>query len=105
MDAVNVELIMQMVCLGINGWAIFWINNNGDIYANGSITENKDDLKIPTLFEYFKEKGIFNPEVAKAFKDNILSMGGSEDPMDLYKKFRGKEPTPEALLKRGGLVK
>jgi peptidyl-dipeptidase Dcp len=56
-------------------------------------------------FELFKEKGIFNSEVAGKFKDNILSKGGSEHPMILYKKFRGREPDPKALLRRAGLLK
>jgi peptidyl-dipeptidase Dcp len=55
-------------------------------------------------FAYFQEKGIFNQEVATKFKDNVLSKGGTELPMELYKKFRGQEPKVEALLKRAGLV-
>jgi len=55
-------------------------------------------------FEAFKEKGIFNKEVATKFLDNILSKGGTEHPMELYKRFRGKEPSTDALLKRGGLL-
>ena len=54
-------------------------------------------------FAYFKEEGIFN-EIATKFKENVLSQGGTEDPMVLYKRFRGKEPNPEALLKRAGLI-
>jgi peptidyl-dipeptidase Dcp len=55
-------------------------------------------------FQAFKETGdIFNPQVAKAFRDNILSRGGTEEPMGLYKRFRGKEPGIDALLKRRGL--
>ena len=54
-------------------------------------------------FELFKEKGIFDPETAKAFKENVLEMGGSEDPMKLYIKFRGQEPNPDALLRNRGL--
>ena len=50
------------------------------------------------------EKGIFNKEVASKFKDNVLSKGGTEKPMQLYKRFRGKEPKPDALLKRAGLL-
>ena len=55
-------------------------------------------------FEAFKEKGIFNKEVAQSFRENILSKGGTEKPMVLYKRFRGREPKPEAMLKRDGLV-
>lgn len=54
-------------------------------------------------FQAFKEKGIFDQETASAFRSNILSKGGSEDPMDLYIKFRGKKPSVDALLKKRGL--
>ncbi len=54
-------------------------------------------------FEDFKEHGLFNHETAKAFRDNVLAKGDSEDPMVLYKRFRGQEPSIEPLLKRRGL--
>lgn len=54
-------------------------------------------------FSLFKEKGIFNQEVAASFRNNILSKGGTEDPMVLYKRFRGQEPTIDALLIRNGI--
>ena len=56
-------------------------------------------------FEAFKEKGIFNKEVADSFRRNILERGGTKHPMELYKAFRGKEPSIEPLLKRSGLIK
>ena len=62
------------------------------------------DASITIKFEYFKETGVFNKETASKFKINILSQGGTEEPMVLYKRFRGKEPQPEALLKRAGLL-
>ena len=55
--------------------------------------------------EYFKKQGVFNKTVAKKFKEHVLSQGGTQDPMLLYKRFRGQEPKPEALLKRAGLLK
>lgn len=55
-------------------------------------------------FELFKERGLFDYDTAKKFKDNILSKGGTEHPMALYKKFRGREPDPDALLRRDGLI-
>jgi peptidyl-dipeptidase Dcp len=55
-------------------------------------------------FEAFKETGIFNKETAKLFRENILERGGTDDPMILYKKFRGAEPSEEPLLKRRGLL-
>lgn len=54
-------------------------------------------------FEAFKEKGLFEAETARAFRENILSKGGSDDPMALYVKFRGREPKIEPMLKRRGL--
>ena len=54
-------------------------------------------------FEDFKEHGLFDHDTAKAFRDNVLSRGDSEDPMVLYKRFRGQEPSIEPLLKRRGL--
>jgi len=54
-------------------------------------------------FEAFVEKGIFDKETATSFRQNILERGFSEDPMVLYRKFRGANPNPEALLKRRGL--
>ena len=55
-------------------------------------------------FEYFKECGLFNKDVAQKFRENILSRGGTEHPMELYKRFRGREPDPDALLRRDGLI-
>lgn len=54
-------------------------------------------------FDLFKEKGLFNREVASKFRSEILEKGGSEHPMELYKRFRGREPRLKALLKRAGL--
>ncbi|MCK5222175.1 MAG: peptidase M3, partial [Candidatus Aminicenantes bacterium] len=56
-------------------------------------------------FEAFKENGLFDQKTAKAFRDNVLARGGSEEPMVLYKKFRGAEPKIDALLKKRGLKK
>ena len=56
-------------------------------------------------FEAFKENGIFDEATGRSYRKNILEMGGSEEPMTLYKRFRGAEPNPEALLRNRGLVK
>ena len=56
-------------------------------------------------FAKFKEDGIFNKNTAASFRENVLSKGNLEDPMELYKKFRGREPKVEALLERDGLKK
>lgn len=73
-------------------------------YSSGYYSYKWAEVLDADAFELFKEKGIFDHEVATKFKDHVLSQGGIEDPMVLYKRFRGKEPQPEALLKRAGLI-
>ncbi|RTZ08540.1 M3 family metallopeptidase [Flavobacterium sp. GSP6] len=73
-------------------------------YSSGYYSYKWAEVLDADAFEYFQEKGIFNKEVATKFKENILSKGGTEHPMILYKRFRGQEPKPEALLRRAGLV-
>ena len=73
-------------------------------YSAGYYSYKWSEVLDADAFEYFLEKGIFNKEVAHKFKENILSKGGTEKPMILYKRFRGKEPKPDALLKRAGLL-
>ena len=73
-------------------------------YSSGYYSYKWAEVLDADAFAYFQEKGIFNKEVATKFKENILSKGGTELPMELYKKFRGQEPKPEALLKRAGLL-
>jgi peptidyl-dipeptidase Dcp len=73
-------------------------------YSSGYYSYKWAEVLDADAFAYFQEKGIFNKEVATKFKDNVLSKGGTELPMELYKKFRGKEPKVEALLKRAGLI-
>ncbi|GEP50260.1 peptidase M3 [Flavobacterium noncentrifugens] len=73
-------------------------------YSSGYYSYKWAEVLDADAFEYFQEQGIFNAEVAQKFKDNILSKGGTEHPMVLYKRFRGKEPKPDALLKRAGLL-
>lgn len=74
-------------------------------YAAGYYSYKWAEVLEADAFELFKEKGIFNKEVANAFKENILSKGGSKHPMELYKQFRGAEPSSAALLKKSGLIK
>lgn len=73
-------------------------------YSSGYYSYKWAEVLDADAFEYFQEKGIFDKEVATKFKENVLSKGGTEHPMVLYKRFRGQEPKPEALLKRAGLV-
>lgn len=72
-------------------------------YSAGYYSYKWAEVLDADAFSVFKEKGIFNTEVAQSFRDNILSKGGTEHPMTLYKRFRGQEPTIQALLKRNGI--
>jgi Zn-dependent oligopeptidase len=73
-------------------------------YASGYYSYKWAEVLDADAFEYFKEQGIFDRDTATKFKENVLSKGGTEHPMILYKRFRGQEPKPEALLKRAGLL-
>jgi Zn-dependent oligopeptidase len=73
-------------------------------YSSGYYSYKWAEVLDADAFEFFQEKGIFNKEVADKFKENILSKGGTEHPMILYKRFRGHEPSSDALLKRAGLI-
>ena len=72
-------------------------------YSAGYYSYKWAEVLDADAFSLFQEKGIFNPEVAASFRENILSKGGTKHPMTLYKQFRGKEPTIDALLKRNGI--
>jgi len=72
-------------------------------YAAGYYSYKWAEVLDADAFELFLEKGIFDSKTATSFVNNILSKGGTEHPMILYKKFRGKEPDPSALLRRAGL--
>ena len=74
-------------------------------YSSGYYSYKWAEVLDADAFEFFQEKGVFNKQTATLFKQHILSAGGSEAPMTLYKRFRGKEPSPKALLKRNGLIK
>ncbi len=76
-----------------------------DGYASGYYTYLWAEVLDADGFELFKEKGIFDPATAKAFKENVLEKGGSVDPMELYVNFRGHEPSVDALLRNRGLKK
>jgi len=74
-------------------------------YSSGYYSYKWAEVLDADAFDYFKQNGIFNKEIATKFKNTVLSKGGTEHPMSLYKQFRGQEPTVEALLKRAGLMK
>ena len=74
-------------------------------YAAGYYSYKWAEVLDADAFELFIEKGVFDSKTATSFFDNILSKGGTEHPMVLYKKFRGKEPDTSALLRRAGLIK
>ena len=72
-------------------------------YAAGYYSYKWAEVLDADAFSVFKRHGIFDQETAQRFRDNILSRGGTEHPMTLYKRFRGGEPTIDALLKRNGI--
>lgn len=74
-------------------------------YAAGYYSYLWSEVLDADAFEAFVEKGIFDSKTGESFRKNILSKGGSEDPMILYKKFRGAEPDPTYLLKNRGFIK
>jgi peptidyl-dipeptidase Dcp len=75
----------------------------GGGYAAGYYGYKWAEVLDADAFSYFTETGIFNKETATSFRKNILEKGGTEKPADLYRKFRGKDPSIEALLIRSGL--
>ena len=72
-------------------------------YSAGYYSYKWAEVLDADAFSLFKEKGIFNKETANSFRENVLSKGGTEHPMVLYKNFRGKEPNINALLERNGI--
>lgn len=74
-------------------------------YAAGYYSYKWAEVLDADAFSVFKKEGIFNQATAQRFRDNILSRGGTEHPMTLYKRFRGQEPTIDALKERDGLKK
>ncbi len=72
-------------------------------YAAGYYSYKWAEVLDADAFSLFRENGLFNKETAAAFREHILEKGGTESPMTLFKRFRGQEPTVDALLKRSGL--
>ena len=73
-------------------------------YSAGYYSYKWAEVLDADAFSLFKKKGIFNKEVANSFREHVLSKGGTEHPMTLYKRFRGQSPDIQALLKRNGIV-
>ncbi|RIW15028.1 M3 family peptidase [Algoriphagus lacus] len=73
-------------------------------YSSGYYSYKWAEVLDADAFELFLEKGVFDQGTAQSFEKNILSAGGSEHPSILFKRFRGRDPKPEALLKRSGLI-
>lgn len=73
-------------------------------YAAGYYSYKWAEVLDADAFELFLEKGIFDKETASSFREHILSAGGRTHPSELYKRFRGRDPKPDALLKRAGLI-
>ncbi len=76
----------------------------GGGYSSGYYSYLWAEVLDADAFEYFEEKGIFDPELARSYRENLLEPGGSEHPMELYLRFRGQEPSVEPLLERRGLL-
>ena len=74
-------------------------------YSAGYYSYKWAEVLEADAYSKFQEDGIFNPETAKSFRDNILSKGGMEDEAVIYRRFRGHDPQPEALMKKLGLTK
>ena len=73
-------------------------------YAAGYYSYKWAEVLDADAFSLFQEKGIFDAETANSFRENVLSKGGTEHPMVLYKRFRGQEPSIDALLRRNGII-
>lgn len=99
MDPTNLYPIVNGTNMSTSFSHIF---NGG--YSSGYYSYKWSEVLDADAFAYFKEKGIFNPEVAKKFK-KLLQSGGSVDPMELYIEFRGTKPSNKALLERAGFLK
>lgn len=112
-QAANVAAFEKKVCeeMGLIGEIIpryrttyfNHIFNSG--YSAGYYSYLWAEVLDKDAFEYFRQQGLYNPEIAKKFRQTFLERGGSEEPMVLYQMFRGAQPDPGALLRARGLVK
>jgi peptidyl-dipeptidase Dcp len=102
MDAIASTDLFEPVAESLQSTSFSHIFSGG--YDAGYYSYKWAEVLDADAFSVFQEKGIFDRETADSFRKNILEKGGSEHPMNLYKAFRGQEPTTTALLKRNGLV-
>lgn len=100
MDKMEVMPVVPNACMSTSFNHIF---SGG--YAAGYYSYKWSEVLDADAFSLFQEKGVFNKDVANSLVQNILSKGGSDKPMNLYVKFRGRKPNSDALLKRSGLKK
>lgn len=100
MDKMEVMPVVPNACMSTSFNHIF---SGG--YAAGYYSYKWSEVLDADAFSLFQEKGVFNKDVSNSLVQNILSKGGSDKPMNLYVKFRGRKPNSDALLKRSGLKK
>ncbi len=74
-------------------------------YAAGYYSYKWAEVLDADAFDFFKQNGIFDKKTADAFRTNVLEKGGSEDPAELYRRFRGQDPSVDALMRRDGILK
>ena len=98
MERVQLLPVIPEACMSTSFGHIF---SGG--YAAGYYSYKWSEVMDADAFSLFKENGIFDKETAKSFRVNVLERGNTEDPMELYKRFRGHEPTVDALLIRSGV--
>ena len=101
-DAINKTLLVPRIKDSCASCSFSHIFAGG--YSAGYYSYRWAEVLDADAFELFKQNGIFNKKIADSFRQNILEKGNTENPMDLYKKFRGREPDQAAYYKRSGLI-
>lgn len=101
-EAVGKTQLLPFVDGAMTGTTFSHIFSGG--YAAGYYSYKWAEVLDADAFSMFEKNGLFDQETAQSFRDNILSKGGTEDPMELYKRFRGQEPTIDAVMRRDGII-